>query len=227
MKTAQVFLSGVVVYLSVATIHACGGSVPSPTFASSSSAMGGAGGSGGSGGAGGAKASASSGAGGSMTNPVGDALADSGSRLKAQWIAGDDGSKFFNGIYDSKRNEDCQFLPMIDGKSHCVPAYSSLYLFDPPYAVPEYIDANCMIRVASSAKYACKKSPAYVHLTPDPSCPTYDFLIVAPMLTPAIVYKKTNNTCVASPPEANADYYSIGAHVDPSEFVVSTIVTDP
>jgi len=224
MKTIKVFLSGVAVYFGVATLHACGGTDSLAPWSAVT---------GGTAGMGGASAMSASGAGGKasggggMTNPVPDAQAESGSRIKAQWLAGDDGSKFFSGMYDSKRKESCSFLPTTDGKRRCVPLADSMYLYDPSYVVPEYIDPNCTIRVAVSAAYACKATPSYAHVVANQSCPTYDFVAVAPMLTPPMVYKKSGNMCAAGPPTANADYYTIGAHVDPSEFVAASVTTDP
>jgi len=228
MKTIKVFFSGVVVYLSVASVHACNASDTLPPWATTGSTMG-------NGGAGAAPTSSASGgdhggkggAGGGVMNPVPGALAESGSRLKAKWIAGDDGAKFFTGMHDSMRKEDCAFLPMTDGKRRCAPLSSSMRLDNSPLAIPEYIDPNCTIRVATSPSYACKVIPLYAHIVADSSCPTYDFVTIAPMSTPSTVYKNTGNTCVAGPPTAKDDYYLVGAHVDPSEFVAGSIVTDP
>lgn len=224
MKTIKVFFSGVAVYLSVASIHAC--SIDSmPTSATSSSASGGAGGatmiatsSSGSGG---------KGAGGGMMNPVHDALAESGSRLKAQWLVGEDGSKFFAGTYDSKRKEDCVFLPMTDGKRRCAPLSSSVRLYDAALVVPEYIDPSCASRVVSFVPSTCKADPLYAHVIADASCPTYDFVTLVLVPTPPTVYHKIGNTCVSAPTTTKTNYYLADAHIAPSEFVAASIVTDP
>lgn len=59
-----------------------------------------------------------------LTDPVPDALADvttSGSRLKAKWIVGADGSKQFRNWYDSQLGHDCYFNPASDGQTRCLP----------------------------------------------------------------------------------------------------------
>ncbi len=44
----------------------------------------------------------------------------SGTRVKAQYFVGDDGSKVFRGMYDSARKEGCTYVGTADGKTRCV-----------------------------------------------------------------------------------------------------------
>ena len=59
-----------------------------------------------------------------LTNPVADAKADpatSGTRLKAKYYAGADGSRQFVGWHDAQRDEDCYFGAAADGVLRCAP----------------------------------------------------------------------------------------------------------
>ncbi|NUP11492.1 MAG: hypothetical protein HOW73_36060 [Polyangiaceae bacterium] len=58
----------------------------------------------------------------------------SGSRLRARFIGGADGSKQFLGFHDDERDEDCSFSTASDGKLRCVPPSSGASLF---------VDAQC------------------------------------------------------------------------------------
>lgn len=59
-----------------------------------------------------------------LTDPVPDAKADpntSGSRLRARYWVGDDGSRQFIGMRDTQLDEDCFFYPASDGVTRCLP----------------------------------------------------------------------------------------------------------
>jgi len=129
---AKAMFAGCIVYVVMA---ACGGSKGAPGFASKDG-----------GGSIGDGSSSGSGPGGdndsdlvdALTNPVPDANAEpttSGSRLKARYYVGEDGSRQFVGWYDSQRKEECSFLSAGDGETRCLPAGA--------YPIGVYSDANC------------------------------------------------------------------------------------
>lgn len=99
-----------------------------------------------------------------LAHPVPNANADSGSRLKAQYRLGDDGSKDYqmvmtpwivpnsglyahstNSYYDTLRQEQCAFAPAGDGVLRCVPLD---YVQD---GQPIYHDAMCAQRMVAIA----------------------------------------------------------------------------
>jgi hypothetical protein len=92
---------------------------------------------------------------GEMMDPVPDAEAESGSRLKAKYYVGADGSKQFAFIWrDTERNEDCSFQRAEDGSLRCLP---------PAGAAPSYFaDAACTQPVTLTVKQpgACGAPPA-------------------------------------------------------------------
>jgi hypothetical protein len=233
MKTIKVFLSGVVVYLSVASIHACGGSDTLPPWsagASSSIGTGGATGAGGTVGMGGAPVVSTSsaggkasGAGGSITNPVDDALADSGSRIKARWIVGDDGSKQFAGFYDSLRKEECFFYDMYDGAKHCVPfaAVTKNY-------AGYYLDSACTSLISAFYVSACAVPSDYAYSNPGSTCVAgYKIYQNGIKITPPVVYYMKGSVCTSSAPDPSYEYHLVGPEVPPSAFVAGSVITDP
>jgi hypothetical protein len=97
----------------------------------------------GAGGAGGAGSSSkvSSGKGAGVGAGMPEAYADeSGTRLKANYVTGADGSRHYLGtFYDSQRAEDCDFQVMSDGSFLCLPTVGVADMFY--YAYP---DSNCI-----------------------------------------------------------------------------------
>src|SRR5438105_4184598 len=78
----------------------------------------------GGGGNGGGSSGAGGGSGGAGVDLDHEAL--SGTRLKTQYIQGDDGSRSFLGFFDTQRNEACTFGRAEDGKIRCLPLGSSV-----------------------------------------------------------------------------------------------------
>jgi len=226
MKTIKIFLSGVAVYLSVASIHACGGTDVLPPWA----ATGTTGETTGSGGAPASSASAGGhgGKGGSVMNPIDEALAESGSRLKVQWMNGDDGSKFVAGVIDSTRNEACSFFKMTDGSTRCIPfnAASGNY-------AGYFADPACTMRISGRQKPPCATEPTYaytyVYSVPGDVCSATGVIIfqIGSMITPATIYSMSGTTCVSSQPNANQEYRLVGPEIPPSAFVAASVTTDP
>jgi hypothetical protein len=65
---------------------------------------------------------------GDMMDPVDDAdaaPATSGTRLRARYYIGEDGSKQFIGWHDKTRDEDCSFWKGTDGVLRCTPFYAT------------------------------------------------------------------------------------------------------
>jgi hypothetical protein len=223
MKTIKVFLSGVAVYFGVASLHACSGPDSLPTWATSSVSVG-------TGGAPGwastATASTASGGGkggaGGMMNPVPDALAESGSRLKAQWIVGDDGSKSFAGFYDSARKETCSFILMYDGTRRCIPFGAAVSSY-----AGHYTDAACSNLISATYVSTCFVTPTYAYSIPGDICTgAYKLYQVGPKFSPPVVYYVTNGSCKQAVPDPAYEYHLISAEIPPSAFVAATISTD-
>jgi hypothetical protein len=98
--------------------------------------------------------------------PIGSALADinaGGTRLKANYYAGSDGSQqFLATFHDTMRNEDCAFSTASDGSIRCLPTQG------PPaspsnYAV-YYADAACTQPILALGNCSGNTAPRYVQV---------------------------------------------------------------
>lgn len=86
---------------------------------------------------------------------------ESGSRLRARWLNGADGSRAFAGWHDSQRDVDCQPMTAWDEKKRCLPStFSAANIFE---------DAACTYHVAVFAKGSCPSAYASMSL-PESSC---------------------------------------------------------
>jgi hypothetical protein len=160
--------------------------------------------------------SSSSGASGSSGSPVPDANADetqSGSRLKAAYYVGGDGSKQFAHWVDSARNnEACAFTVAADGATRCIPTSIAYTL--------KYADAQCVLPLLETPS-GCALS-AYVSTFTSSSCPTATVSTgvfpVAALTTPVALYLKAGPSCIATSVSTAYSYYSTGPVISPASF---------
>jgi hypothetical protein len=92
---------------------------------------------------------------GEVLDPVPDAEAEmSGTRLRARYYVGADGSRQFIGWHDKERGEDCAFVQQPDGTLRCVPFYSTA-------AATYFADAACVTQplVPVLKAVGCTPSP--------------------------------------------------------------------
>lgn len=152
---------------------------------------------------------------GGIGDPVGAAQAQSGSRLKAKWVSGSDGSKQFVGFYDSERSEDCSFQKAGDGTTRCMPASSgSVYN-------AFFSDAGCAQPLLSVpvGSVSCQ-APKY-GFTLLGGCGGSDIRAVGSMHA-GQVFMKTSSACdpVSGPLVPTAvTFYSVGNAIAASAFV--------
>jgi hypothetical protein len=157
--------------------------------------------------------------GGGMTDPVPSAKADptSGSRLKAKYRTGEDGSKeYLSSLwYDSERQEDCTFATAADGKERCMPSSQATITF--------FADAACMQPLAVGSA-AC--APKYAMTFEQSTCSAAVVRIysIGATTTPAKLYVSANGTCInAGPADPASVYYHVGAEVLAASFVGSAV----
>jgi hypothetical protein len=160
----------------------------------------------------------SGGSGGSSGSPVPDANADetqSGSRLKANYYVGSDGSKQFAYFTDSARkNEVCSYAPADDGSIRCMP--SGAYV-----VATEFADSACTVEVAESS--ACSAPPYAIQTTPGTGCGyvTRVFSVGSPVTS---LYALSGTSCVSiGATSASLSYVTVGAEVTASNFQVATV----
>lgn len=189
----------------------------------------GAGVSGGGTGAGGSSGGQGGGAGGAggdlldaMTNPVPDANAQAvdGSRLKAKFLVGEDGSKQFNYTwYDTQLDEDCSFSVAADGHMRCLPGFNM--------GLAYFADSGCTSPIAVIATTGCSPSvPRYVIAATADSCGAYRYHVATTGSSYAgSTYFKSGTTCLMTTVSAAASVYS-ATEVDPATFVAATVQTN-
>jgi len=142
----------------------------------------------------------------------------SGSRLKARYYEGEDGSKQFIGWWDSQRQEDCVMVPAKDGKLRCLPAAN--------VAITGYADANCSVPVVTVRKGCAAPSAAIVMETSgNVSCSlgyAYAAYGVDPAKFTGTLYGGSPSTCKVTTGEPYAetmDFHRLSSEIPPTSFV--------
>ncbi len=146
-----------------------------------------------------------------LTDPVADAAAQSvsGSRLKARYWVGEDGSKQFAGWYDSQREEACSFQDYGDGVPRCRPSSGAFASY--------FLDSGCTVPLFNVYDTECSTAPKYG--TALSGCTTQLYQLAAN--TPSMVYVGKPGACTGTMPPAGYTYYS-GTLVSASVFVAAT-----
>jgi hypothetical protein len=175
--------------------------------------------------------SSGGGSGGSgITNPVPKANADvSGSRLKANYVGGADGSKQYTlSFHDTQRNEDCYFRSAADGTMRCVPSAGAVtlgYFSDAQCTQPiGFVSKGCTAKyvTTTSTMGTCDSATSVTHL----------FNIGAPLASGTSAFAKSGTSCTSATASLSSlalsyDSYTLGAEVSPSSFVQGTPGSDP
>ena len=160
-----------------------------------------------------------------ITNPVSNAAAEvyqSGSRLRAKYYLGDDGSKQFWNWYDNKLNIDCSFVMAADGKTRCLPyqgASSYTYFSDSncstPLAIADCSSPGAYVITLQTVGSGCTQSNQY-HVFP-----------IGGAFSGSTVYVKGGSSCTATTTISGGwSYFTLGAEVPASSFVAATITTE-
>ncbi len=165
-----------------------------------------------------------------ITDPVKEAKADvnqSGTRLKARFYAGADGSKQFVGWHDTLRNEDCAYGVAADGETRCIPSGKPVSNI--------FADAACTQGLADVFK-GCATPPTVVSTVqnlPNTTCgslPSRTHLFPVGTIFSGTLYAM-NGACVVADPNifgtASRDFYSVLPEVPATAFVQATIQVEP
>jgi hypothetical protein len=159
-----------------------------------------------------------------LLDPVPKAAADpmSGTRLRARYRLGDDGSKEYlpGSWFDSQRNETCTFVAAADGQQRCLPDGITVVAFS---------DSGCTKPIVM-APTSCS-APAYALTLDDATCsgalPSTHVLALGAATMPSGLYLKNGTTCFSAGPVVTGyDYYDIGAEVPATSFVSANTLHD-
>lgn len=160
----------------------------------------------------------------------------SGSRLRARVQTTEDGGKSFVGWYDSMLKLTCTFQVAADGQQRCLPQSG-------PYATigVYYSDTNCSIPLAAEiATWGMGCQPSYAtraETTTPAVCSDYGIPMlkthvypITSKFTGSMVYSFVSMngtpTCTGAAPSTVYVYYQVGSEVDPTMFVVGSVVTE-
>jgi len=163
-----------------------------------------------------------------LMNPVPDAKADvdqSGSRLKATYYAGADGSKQALGMHDSQLNVDCYFQTASDGTLRCVPEVGQ------QADVAVYADSACKQGLAIQAT-GCATATYALLYGASSTCSNQSVWHVFPLAgayAGPSYYSKSGATCAGPTPLANFvgyNLYTLGPELPPSTFVQATVQSE-
>jgi hypothetical protein len=160
-----------------------------------------------------------------MGIPIPEAqAAESGTRLKARWYVGADGTRqwAFN-WFDSERNEECSFQPATDGVLRCLPTgTAAIYTY--------YLDAECsQPAVAHAAPSGCNaEAVRYLTQSEIVGC-EYRTRLTSPgqLMQQTTQYTLSGESCVEVPLPATYVLRRPGAEVPPTSFVAAEISHDP
>jgi hypothetical protein len=157
-----------------------------------------------------------------MMDPVPDANAnENGTRLKAKYYAGSDGSKQFTFSWrDTQRNEDCNFAYLPGGELRCIPMSSAARVY--------FADAGCTapLWVAAKAAASCYPVAAAKYGTVADATGCTQELHTLQATTPTMVYSGTPANCLGSAAPDVYTYYASSGKVPFSEFVAATEKVD-
>ena len=170
------------------------------------------------------KPSGSSGSSGgtSVTNPVPTASADStqsGSRLKAMYNVGSDGSKVFASLHDSQLNVDCSFGGASDGSTRCLPSGAQV-------GGEFFSDPQCSQALGFVGSQGCV-TPVYA-VQYETICRISIKIFPVTGTFNGSVYTGNATSCTAYSPAVVSSYsfYNLGPEVSPSSFVQATLQAD-
>jgi len=157
-----------------------------------------------------------------MDGQAGKDAAQSGSRLKAQWMTGGDGSRQFWDWFDSTTAQTCAFEPATDGKTRCLPAkYYGLRLV--------FLDNACTMPIVyqKDINGQTPPAPAVVYAHAEEIDGDVYVKIGPPVPEPLTYYTAQMGQCfvfISSPVDKEFFYDTLG--LDPAFFVEGSIVTD-
>jgi hypothetical protein len=160
-----------------------------------------------------------------LMNPVPTASADpvSGTRLKAEYLIADDGSKEYVADlwFDSQRNETCAFSTAADGKQRCLPEGAEATIF---------ADSACTTPVLTVPS-GCAAPPYGIGTAATSTCGATtagaQIFSVGAAMTPTTLYVQSGTSCYSAGPAATTfSYYALGAQIPATSFVAASSAHD-
>ena len=140
-----------------------------------------------------------------------------GSRLKARWMEGPDGTRTLWGWYDSSLKAPCRFGWAADGQIRCLPEGPVLTT-----APTEFADALCSARAFVRPFRACELAEAHAVLwdyTSDPCRARERIYRVGERISDNRVFLRIGGSCQAVEQPATSASFRAGEELSPTTFV--------
>ncbi len=163
----------------------------------------------------------------SATDPVPAVSAnESGSRIKAKWLVGDDGSRQHQGWYDSQREEDCNWASATDGSQRCLP------IGGVASSISTFTNSTCTVRIFQNTTTCVNLGLAYIPVSGCSAVFPYSYelhTLSAPLTAGTVTYGMSDDSCVEFSviPDNIYTYHSSTGAIPPSSFARGTTQTDP
>lgn len=147
----------------------------------------------------------------------------SGTRLRARYTVGADGSREFVGWFDTVRGEDCSFKQGDEGRLRCLPA---------AHPVIDFSDPDCTVPLVTlPPQLDCNGKPPKYVMAMDfsdacmPQARLFE-LGAATQTTVDPVYRSTAQGCMPLGSGAMPVFFEIGPEVPMTEMVEGSTVTE-
>lgn len=148
-------------------------------------------------------------------------VALSGSRLKARWDVGADGSRAFAGWFDTQIGAECSYAMASDGKRRCLP--------EAPAGFLQFTDDKCTYGYLVLPDSTCSV-PAHVKDAKQSACGethVYKVGAAVPPPPPLVYQHSGGGACIQGTAGQPGTYYELGPAVDPGTFAESMAEQDP
>jgi hypothetical protein len=152
-----------------------------------------------------------------------------GSRLRAKWVKGTDGSEIAAGLFDTQLGVDCRFGEAEDGKTRCLPAETAKHYWPdmPGYSVPIniFLDSGCTQRAAASS--LCAPPLRYARFSD--TCGSRDRIApVTEVQVNTYYYRVAGTTSCTSAGAASLQmrFYRLESASPPTEFVEGNVTME-
>lgn len=150
----------------------------------------------------------------------------SGTRLRLQWLAAEDGAKVFTGYFDAELGIRCKPSRMTDGVVRCVPTPAPAQLgslFGPAGPSQRFADDQCTQSLYGWSETSCAPVPRLVTLPQGQGCAAADVVYEVGELVPAgELFVRVGDTCERDPGTPGLSAQRRLTVFDPSKLVELT-----
>lgn len=154
------------------------------------------------------------------TGPAGKDAQSSGSRIKATYFVGADGSRQFKAMHDTLLDRDVYPAKLTDGKLHWLAqvarANCSSY----------FSNAGCTNRICAGSCVGTEGAWSDATQCNGETPTTHVVTLGAKLSDNATIYAGTAGSCAATTTGTDGYYYSMGPEISPTAYVEVAVISD-